>query len=255
MTGRAHCQCQVAFFYFQYRVRDVSQSLIPKYTSHDIRIAAGEVAQFFPALAECDAEILKFLSKKIKTYIKSQRKKINKSKESKENAPHSLSPELPSDGNQAVDKDPENEQVDQMDSVETVSPRKRALSRSDPYDFDEDIPAIKTVKRSVAKSKKPKPQAVPTSRQAENAAIAEASGKEYSGIGDIKFEIGHFVVLGKDIDEYDFCKVDSVEYHKLSGKYHMSITYFELIDGRLEVLTKGEYHLILLSLTSDILGL
>ena len=220
----------------QYRVRDCCKSLIPKSTHHEIRIAAGEVAQYFTALSSCDKDTLDFLTKKIKTYLKAQRKKLKK-----KNGTGPLPTENWENEIEAVSAETDYDQVDEKNSVENVSPRKRVLS-SDHYDFDEneDTPVLNSVKRPPGKSKKAKVCRVSEITQAKNEDVPEMTRKEFSSQNsrDIKFEIGHFVVLGKDIDAYEFCRIDNVEYHKLSGKYHMSITYYHLIDGRLEVLHK-----------------
>ncbi len=61
---------------FQYRVRQVGEPLVSGYTRSDIQMAAREVALCFPALASCDEDVIKYLSTKIKAFLKQRRRLI-----------------------------------------------------------------------------------------------------------------------------------------------------------------------------------
>ncbi len=281
-------------------------------TPEDISLAVREVASYFPALSSCEADVIKFLSKKIRAYLKQQRHKakkntqgpnpeptINAENESeqsdvgsntksilagsvlspKENVHDRNPPANPPNPSQiesgnneqtldvqsvmTAQNEPEKNTQDQNhepmiheqngslkldgnirpNDINTVagSPRKRAL-QTDHYEFNESTPVLSTDQHSASKSKKAKMSSVSkkqpkTHAQAENVEPTQMAGKEFSSQNsqNVKFEVGHFVVLGQDIDEYEFCKIDDIVYHKGSKKYYMNITYYQLLDGRLEV--------------------
>ncbi len=302
-------------------MRQVATPLLPKdpTPAEDISLAVREVASYFPALIECESDVIKFLSKKIKAFLKQQRHLLRQKTKKNEQDPVKKSVQDPNPQNgtpkesgqvdvhippndpsvnlgSPVDRahppHPEHLARTQKESVEcnadtqpnaksgvtepvlsgmdasmdlnpeplvnsqgdsgqfdadthvndtkarggsAFSPRKRTLA-NDHYNFD-DIPVLSPVKPFVSKSKKAKVSSKPTP-PAENVGATDMKGKEFSSQNscyNVKFEVGHFVVLGEDIDEYHFCQIDNIEYHKSSAKYHMSITYFKLVDGRLEV--------------------
>ncbi len=258
--------------FFQARVRLVATPLLAKeHTPEDVSLAVREVASYFPALSQCESDVIKFLSKKIKAFLKQQRHLKKKAAEKEaENSTHvandksapqqsQLSPiQSKEDRNPqpATVTDKESGQSDadsppidksrdtkcsssdnEPDAVSesVLSKRKRPVTK-DPYDFDENIPVLSTTNRSSAKSKKAK-MSNATPKHSEILDATEMAGKEFSSQNslNVKFEVGHFVVLGEDTDEYHFCRVDDIVYHKPSAKYYMNITYYQLIDGRLEV--------------------
>ncbi len=225
------------FFSLQYKVRQVGEPFIPKYTPQDIRLAAHEVASYFPALSSCEPDVIKFLSKKIRAFVKSQRKRI-KRKNADNPKPGLIDNEHES--GEIHDKS-DDEDID-IDMTENISPRKRCLSESVEPDTGAQssskpkCPAKKVKKAIPDKPKKLIPDSAPGASDHVSSA-PDPVGKEFCSNNpeNVKFEEGHFVVLGKGVDAYEYCKVDKVVYHKQFQRYSMEVTYYEEIDGRLEV--------------------
>ncbi len=229
-------------------MRQVGEPLIPKYTAQDVRLAAHQVASYFPALSSCEADVIKFLSKKIRSFLKSQRKKINR-KKNKENPNPSPMDENAESGDECYEQSDDdegigaNKETPEASSIPSnstskakKSPRKRCLSEGlESTDFSADNQTSNATNHSVKKVKRSIPNPVPTSDPVPSE--SEPVQKEFCSQNsqNVKFSEGHFVVLGKDVDEYEFCKVDKVVYHKEFRKYSLDVTYYEEIDGRLEV--------------------
>ncbi len=109
------------------------------------------------------------------------------------------------------------------------SPRKRSLSH--------DIQHSSRSNQDISKAKKSRKSKVISIPATKNSDDTEMLGKEFSSQNslNVKFEVGHYVVLGNDVDDVEYCKIDSIDYHKQSAKYSMEVTYYKLLDGRLEV--------------------
>ncbi len=209
-------------------------------TPQDVSLAVREVASYFPDLSTCEPDVIKFLTKKMKKYLKQQRYLIRKAEGSANNENQNIEPMIKINAPKESDQLDVNSEPSKTSTEErsVLSPRKRALS-CDPYEFDQNATEQSAVNLS-SKSKKAKmclqSKNVPI-QHAENVDTSGMTGKEFSSQNslNVKFEVGHFVVLGKDMDEYEFCRIDEIVYHKSSAKYYMNITYYQLIDGRLEV--------------------
>ncbi len=252
--------------------------MISEYTDHDITLAVREIASYFPALSSCDADVLKFLKKKLRAYLKQQRHHIKRkslndpsSKQSsneseklseqsdidtQSDAENTLQPNLPTA--KLVPSSDKPEQPLCKSSEPTESPgchkdgenpapslRKRSLlEASKPTEAtsntDSNIPDGYLVNSSSPNAKKAKKSTSGDPTCATGCVTNADMPKEFCSQNpqNVKFEEGHFVVLGEDIDQFHFCKIDNIEYHKSSGKYFMGVTYYNLIDGRLEVCPK-----------------
>ncbi len=188
--------------------------------------------------------MIKFLSKKIRSFVKSQRKRKNRStNKDKENA-NPLSIENCNElENVQGESDNENDEsgndVNMMEGHATTSPRKRCLSESgepEPGESNGDKQTNIPPNIPAKKAKKTQVDPVPTSSDPQPSA-SDPVAKEFCSQNsqNVKFEEGHFVVLGKGVDSYEFCKVDRVVYHKEFRRYSLDVTYYEVLDGRLEV--------------------
>ncbi len=237
--------------FFQFRVRQVATPLLTESSPQLVSLAVREVASYFPGLSNCESDVIQFLTKKIKGFLKQHKYRNNLKKKENENAknlnavvvevqkesdldPSEFEPELDGESTvtQSVSSDihpPQEPQPSMKKNAKPVPRKKPALKRA--------LPESKSEGHVKANSPpKPKKSKTPNPVLSVDHANDSVMPREFSSNNpqNVKFQEGDFVVLGEDVDKYHFCKIDKIDYDKQSTKYFMNVTYHELIDGRLE---------------------
>ena len=168
--------------FFQFRVRQVATPLLTESSPQLVSLAVREVASYFPGLSNCESDVIQFLTKKIKGFLKQHKYRNNLKKKENENAknlnavvvevqkesdldPSEFEPELDGESTvtQSVSSDIHPPQEPQPSMKKVIEVQKE--SDLDPFEFEPELDGESTVTQSVSSDIHPPQEPQPSMKK------------------------------------------------------------------------------------------